>query len=265
MWAQNANLNGDMTWDYAIHWCNVLAHAGHSDWRMPNRRELLSLIDKGEYSPGLADGHPFTDVQPYNYWSSSTYAGDTSNAWYVYIKWGESLYLDKTSTCYVWPVRGISDSNAPVPATGQTISYINGDDGYYQMGVQWPDPRFTDNGDGTVTDNLTGLMWAQNANISGSKIWDDAVDWCNALDHAGHCNWRLPNILELYSLIDLGSYNVSLPDSHPFSGIESVCYWTSTTFAYYDGIAWDIYLHSGRVKDSNKSFENYVWPVCGGQ
>ena len=56
---------------------------------------------------------------------------------------------------------------APVPKTGQTVSYATGDDGDLQKGVAWPDPRFTDNSDGTVTDNLTGLIWLKNANCFG--------------------------------------------------------------------------------------------------
>ncbi len=265
MWTQDADINGDMTWDYGIHWCNVLDHAGYSDWRMPNMRELLSLLDMGKYSPGLPDGHPFTDVQTENYWSSSTYAGNNAYAWYVYIKWGESLHYDKTDTCYVWAVRGVSDGNAPIPVTGQTTSYCEGDDGDYQMGTQWPDPRFTDNGDGTVTDNLTGLMWTRDADIDGKKTRDGAIDYCNALNHAGHNDWRLPNIMELNSLIDLENYYLALPDGHPFTGVQALCYWTSTTFVYYEEIAWGVYPHDGCVDDSNKSNTCCVWPVRGGQ
>lgn len=50
-----------------------------------------------------------------------------------------------------------------IPQTGQTTSYAAGDDGAVRTGVAWPNPRFTDNGDQTITDNLTGLMWEKNA------------------------------------------------------------------------------------------------------
>jgi hypothetical protein len=63
----------------------------------------------------------------------------------------------------------------PIPQTGQEISDATGDDGDLQMGVPWPNPRFTDNGDGTVIDNLTGLMWAKNANIYGTRTWSEAL------------------------------------------------------------------------------------------
>ncbi|UCE55232.1 MAG: hypothetical protein JSV31_07260 [Desulfobacterales bacterium] len=53
---------------------------------------------------------------------------------------------------------------APVAKTGQTDSYADCDDGDLEKGIVWPVPRFTDNEDGTVTDNLTGLVWLKNAN-----------------------------------------------------------------------------------------------------
>ena len=68
---------------------------------------------------------------------------------------------------------------APVPKTGQTTSWATGDDGYHQKGVAWPNPRFTDNGDGTVTDNLTSLMWLQNAGLLGTETWEEALIACN--------------------------------------------------------------------------------------
>ena len=98
-------------------------------------------------------------------------------------------------------------SAVPVPAaelqkTGQTVSYRTGDDGTLQHGVPWPVPRFTDHSDGTVTDNLTGLMWTKNANLSGAQTWTNAVDHCNDMDAYGYTDWRLPNVRELQSLCD---------------------------------------------------------------
>ena len=64
---------------------------------------------------------------------------------------------------------------APVPKTGQKAYYGTNDDGTLEMGVTWPNPRFTDNGNGTVTDKLTGLVWLQNASCLGAKTWDEAL------------------------------------------------------------------------------------------
>ncbi len=110
---------------------------------------------------------------------------------------------------------------AAVEKTGQTTSYATRDDGDMEKGVVWPDPRFTDNEDGTVTDNLTGLIWLQNANRFGKKTWSDALNDCNSLaddgtnltDGSVAGYWRLPNVRELQSLIYYGFYTPALPNT----------------------------------------------------
>jgi hypothetical protein len=90
---------------------------------------------------------------------------------------------------------------APVPKTGQTATYGTRDDGALQKGVAWPAPRFTDNNNGTVTDNLTGLIWTKNANAFGTKTWNEALNHANNLesgdagltDGSQAGDWRLPN------------------------------------------------------------------------
>lgn len=173
-----------------------------------------------------------------------------------------------------------SSTPAPVPKSGQTTSYAEGDDGDLQKGEASPDPRFTDNGDGTVTDNLTGLIWLKEANCDGTKTWADALTWVNDLydgcsacgGNANDCglsdgssagDWRLPNVNELRSLIDYGEYLPALPAGHPFSNVQS-CYWSSTTSAVYSGNAWTIQLGYGYVNYDNNANAYYVWPVRGG-
>jgi len=75
---------------------------------------------------------------------------------------------------------------ASVPKTGQTTSYATGDDGDLEKGVAWPSPRFTDNSDGTVTDNLTGLIWLKNANCPNATR-----DWTTALSDVTQLNTDL--------------------------------------------------------------------------
>ena len=121
---------------------------------------------------------------------------------------------------------------APVPQTGQKTSYYAGDDGELQMGVPWPDLRFTDRADGTVRDNLTGLIWLKNANCFGTKTWTEALDNCNTLgtdmcdltDGSEAGAWRLPNINELLSLHDYSVNAPSLPIGHPFTNPQEVFY-----------------------------------------
>ena len=79
----------------------------------------------------------------------------------------------KSAKRYVWPVRGKTSGPCKIWRTGQTYSYAAGDDGDLQQGVTWPDPRFRDNSDGTITDYLTGLMWLKDANCFGSMSWQD--------------------------------------------------------------------------------------------
>jgi hypothetical protein len=163
---------------------------------------------------------------------------------------------------------------APIPQTGQTIPYYKGDDGDLQLGVPWPEPRFTDNGDGTVKDHLTGLFWLKNANCFGSRIWYEAVDACNNLAD-GACglsdgsmpgDWHLPNIRELHSLIDMRNDGPALPSGHPFTGVESLVqsYWSSTTVAYPSSYAWIMYMNDGSLLAYDWGYkyqDSHVWPV----
>jgi len=160
-----------------------------------------------------------------------------------------------------------------VPKTGQTTKYADGDDGDLQKGVAWPDPRFTDNGDGTITDNLTGLIWLKNANCFEGRSWANAISDANGLadgdcgltDGSSPGDWRLPNVRELQSLVDYGRYNPALPSGHPFTNVQSSVYWSSTTTASNTSSAWHVYFGAGFVLyDHKDNFYCYVWCVRGG-
>lgn len=169
-----------------------------------------------------------------------------------------------------------SGATAAVPKTGQTTSYVTGDDGDLEKGATWPSPRFTDNGNGTVTDNLTGLMWMKNADAgndcagadAGTEDWTTALSSaaaCNTSSYAGYTDWRLPNRRELFSLIDDSRTNPALPSGHPFTGVLSSPYWSSTTDADNpSNNAWRVGLDGGGVSSAGKTAGRYVWPVRGG-
>jgi len=107
VWTKNANLaGGTKTWQQAFDYVKMLNTGGHSDWRLPNRRELLSLVDYAQYNPALPKNYPFTNVQLDNYWSSTSSEGYTDRAWRIYMYDGGVDYLGKTSNGCVWPVRG---------------------------------------------------------------------------------------------------------------------------------------------------------------
>ena len=169
--------------------------------------------------------------------------------------------------------------------TGQTTCYNSfgnvidctntGQDGDIQAGVEWPSPRFADNGNGTITDHLTGLIWLKNASCGWTKNWNDALTYCNNLA-SGSCgltddsvagDWRLPNRKELMSLVDYGNAYPALPNGHPFTSVQSLNYWSATTNAKNTDAAWNVGMYNGGVYAGNghKSNNYYVWPVRGGQ
>lgn len=165
---------------------------------------------------------------------------------------------------------------AMVPQTGQTVSYAAGDDGDLEKGVPWPNPRFTNNFDGTVTDHLTGLVWLQQSNCDGAKDWAGALTLANALFDGytgaggGDCgladgsvagDWRLPNVRELYTLIDVRRATPALPQPNPFTDVVvDGQYWSSTT-TVNAASAWIVSLDDGANGINAKSNLNFVWLV----
>ena len=145
---------------------------------------------------------------------------------------------------------------APLAKTGQTVSIAAGDDGALQKGVAWPNPRFTDNANGTVTDNLTGLIWLKDANcLRGIRGWFAALSdannvangVCGLSDGSRAGDWRLPNRNELTSLLDLNKRNPALPSGHPFTDFQAAKYWTST--ANSPGSVWRVDFLDAAVTD----------------
>jgi len=126
-----------------------------------------------------------------------------------------------------------------LPTTGQTTSYRDGDDAYFQAG--WPGgARFVDNGDGTVYDRATGLEWVKEPGAIGGDFgsagspsamtWNDAIDNCLGLTYAGRSDWRLPNAMELLTLVNFGdSSSPTVYSAFPDPG--QYTYWSSTPLA----------------------------------
>ena len=182
---------------------------------------------------------------------------------------------------------------ARVGATGQVTCYDDifgtpiacagtGQDGDLQSGVAWPNPRFVDNGDGTVTDMLTGLFWLKNANCFGTRYWTAALadastlasGACGLTDGSVAGQWRLPSRFELESLLDLEYYALALSNAagtgqwtegDAFSGVQNERYWSSTTFLGTTSLAFNVHFTCSCVFADFKTDSFYVWPVRNGQ
>jgi len=177
-----------------------------------------------------------------------------------------------------------SNPRVNLAATGQSASYAGGDDGALRKGVAWPGTRFSDNQDGTVTDHVTGLVWLKNAGCFNATNWNGAMTDANTLSN-GECGlsdgstagqWRLPNLNELESLIDVSASNPALTAGNPFTNVSTSIYWTSTAIwagGWY-GVtapvneAWVIRMTDGSYLDDGVSnlvstSTNAVWAVKG--
>jgi len=179
---------------------------------------------------------------------------------------------------------------APVPETGQTQCWDGsglpipcegtGQDGDLRAGAPWPMPRFTDHGNGTVTDRLTGLIWLQEADCLATLMWAQALAAADALaddptstttdcglsDGSQLGDWRVPTVKELQSLVDFSTFSPALPAGYPFTyaGNPFPIYWSSTSYEFNPGNAWVVDLVDGSTNDDVKDVAHRVWPVRGG-
>lgn len=244
--------------------CGLSDGSQPGDWRMPSIGELIGLLDY-RFLPALSNtagsapwrqGDPFENVSLDDlYWSATAAAqAPTALAWGGAFNNG-NIYNDFQSSPYhPWPVRG--PVAAPVPQ------------------------RFTINGDGTVTDNQTRLVWLQNANAFGLLRWSDAIKSVGSLASGQHGledeskpgDWRLPTMKELLNLLDfryagpvVSNTAGTLPATQgdPFDNIViSNLYWSATTYTQHDDIAWVALLNSGNMSTTAKIGFYYIWPVC---
>jgi hypothetical protein len=276
IWTGNANLaDFPLTWQEALNYIagmNRERAFGYSDWRLPNRRELRSLMSHQTRMPALPEGHPFRNVFLGWYWTSTTAAINTAYAWYVHMEGARMFFGNKAQFFLLWPVRG--KGNNILPVTGQTQCHDpaghlipcagSGQDGEFRFGLPWPEPRFQVVGD-AVIDLLTGLCWLRRADLTGREVtWRDALSTVAILNQnsKGASVWRLPNINELESLVDCSTHSPALPVGHPFIGIREA-YWSSTTSMFEPSWAWALYLTKGAVGVGQKKGAHFfVWAVC---
>ncbi len=278
IWMKDAGISEfPLSWAEAfefIEQMNRNEQFGHTDWKLPNRRELMSLISYDSINPALPEGHPFKNVFNGYYWTSTTCRRLPDQAWYIHLGGARVFKGMKHGSYMVWPVR--SAGPARIFQTGQTSCYDaagqkmacdhSGQDGQFQTGICWPSPRFT--GDGyTAVDRLTGLAWSKDADLTRKPVdWQTAVRKIEAMNRDaryGHADWRLPHIRELESLVDLNADSPALPAGAPFANVRQF-YWSATTSRYDRTYAWALYTIDGIIGVGYKTNpEFFVWPVRG--
>ena len=214
-----------------------------TDWRLPTRQELVSLINRGTGTPNI-DSEWFHITRSAGYWTGTDFVLDIDHeAWLVTFNRGTMTYGDKKDKRFV---RAVS------------------------CGVLVPQP-LQDNSNGTVTDPNTGLMW-QKCNYgqewNGSECegdlallnWEQALEAAENLSWAGHDDWRLPNINELLTLVD---DQISHPamDALFVTDDDNRSYWSSTTQNTWMDRAWRVEFGTGTSFDDSKSDNRFVRAV----
>jgi len=281
MWTKNASFfDFPMSWGEALNTVKELNKSGlhgYQNWKIPNRKELFSLMSHNTINPSLPIGHPFTNVFASYYWTSSTCVRLPDQAWYIHLGGARVFKGMKYASYMVWPVRTVENQNkSKLFQTGQKLCFDEGgsiidchdtgQDGEIQAGLKFTKDRFTKHKQ-TIYDTDTGLTWLRDANIHKDMMnWKSAFDLISKLNTKmayGHNDWRVPNIIELESLTDMGQHSPALSDDHSFNNVQEF-YWSSTTSMYDMNYAWVLYMVDGAVGVGHKPLsEFYLWPVRG--
>jgi hypothetical protein len=275
MWCRNASLaEFPLTWQEALDFVATMNREqrfGRCDWRLPNRRELRSLLSLQTRLPALPERHPFINVFNGWYWTATTAAISPSHAWYVALDGARMFYGGKDQSFMLWPVRG--EGLGVVPRTGQCRCYDaagkviacagSGQDGEWRYGAAWPEPRFDILQDG-ILDRLARLLWRRTASLTARPVvWRAALAAVAELNQeSAAISWRLPTINELEVLVDCSTHSPALPSGHPFKDVQDI-YWSSTTSLFEPDWAWALYMEKGATGVGQKRFAQFsVWAVA---
>ena len=212
MWEKKSAANEGLVYTYsaAVAYCENSTLGNFTDWRIPSRKEFSTVLNYEGYSPAL-DRAFFPDYSKLqtNYWTATDNINNSNQNWAIESSFGLCALRDKTKNSKVRCVRG-----TPEPA--QT---------------------YTDNGNGTVTDNLTGLIWEQKTDDGGSRdkdntyTWKDALAYCENLVLGNQSDWRMPTPKEIERLVDLSKGSPPRIDTTYFPNTSNGLYWTGTTCA----------------------------------
>ena len=289
VWLKNANCTdtvggvrknvgaypGVLNWTRALIWSNALASgkcglkdgSAAGDWRLPNRRELESLVDLSQAGPALPAGHPFLNVLLTRYyWSSSTDALVTNRAWSLNLSNSDPGRSNKISGFFVWPVR--DTTSQPSIAIGKIyqggiIFYVDGSGAHgliaaaqdQSAGMVWWNGAYiytsaTATAVGTGQANTRKIVAAQGAGSYAASLADTLV-------LNGYSDWFLPSKDEL----NLMFHNIGPGAPAPLNniGMFSGNYWSSSEFNY--GNAWFQNFGDGNQYDYQKDYTYSVRTV----
>jgi hypothetical protein len=227
-------------WDQANALTGTVSFAGQSDWRLPNIRELETIVDRSRVDPAIDIAvFPNTPSSPSSdFWSSTPNLGGlSSSAFYVRFYFGNAYFSGKLTGGYARLVRG-----------GQTLGMLN---------PARPTSDYVDNNDGTVTHGPTGLMWKRCAEgqtwngitctgTAGTYTWDAAKLLTSTF--VGKSDWRLPTQEELLSMVDYGmviDFNVTTSTAKNatiFPNAPSDPFWSATSSVGSAYWAWYVFF-----------------------
>ncbi|ETR68455.1 MAG: hypothetical protein OMM_10510, partial [Candidatus Magnetoglobus multicellularis str. Araruama] len=260
MWQQNAGEK--MTFEEAVNNASTFNLAGYTDWRLPSIKELYSLI---LFSGKDISGYEGTDTSTFTpfidrYYFDFEYGDTTAGERLIDSQFASSTEYVSTTMDGHHTVFGVNFADGRIKGYGTQpigndtegkkffVLYVRGKTDY---GIN----QFSDNGDSTITDNATALMWTQKDSQKALN-WDDAIDYCEALQTAGHNDWRLPNAKELQSIVD---YSRS-PETTSSAAIDSLFEVTSiqneeavTDYPYY----WSSTTHINMINGSNAAYLSF--------
>lgn len=194
--------------------CGDLNLGSYNDWRLPSINELISIVNLNAPNPTI-DTNFFPNTISSSYWSSQPYNNASDILWFV----------------------DFSDATINNTSVSNSSRYVR-----CVRGSHSPVSNFSDNGDATIKDNVTGLIWQQTE--GGLMNWDAALNYCESLILAGNSDWRLPNYKELSSLIDYSRINPAI-DTAYFPGTQASFYWSSSTTLFSGSHSLDVDFYDG--------------------
>ncbi|GLP95355.1 DUF1566 domain-containing protein [Paraferrimonas sedimenticola] len=275
MWQQSPDQNGDgvidasdkLGYEQAAAAASEVITGGYNDWRLPTIKELYSLIDFSGVDPSGYEGSDTSDLVPFidtNYFGFG-YGDQNAGERIIDAQYATTSVYNGIGANGIDLLFGVNFADGRIKGYGVELHgqaktfnllYVRGEAGY-------GDNQLVDNGDGTISDASTGLMWSQADSGTGMN-WEAALAYAQAMNddyYLGYNDWRVPNAKELQALVD---YSRS-PDGTDSAAIDPVfestqitneggqadypAYWTSTTHKNWSSVNGGnaVYVNFGRA------------------